>query len=227
MRTGDSRRRAAALGILSAPLLIVGFLLISVESPGSDEPAREYVSYFSDNEGQIWIGTILTLLGLAAFLTFLVGGLRDVLVRAAPEGRGLPGLVLAAGTAQALFTLAGVTLMAGTAGAAGFFEGFALDADTARLMIGLSWLPSIYGGIAASVAVAAASLGASRTGALPRAFVRAGFGVSVLLFVAAFIGVAGMLFALWVLAAGVVISRSQAGARPAPTYTQPPASMPV
>jgi hypothetical protein len=207
MTTATIRRRAGALGISSVPLLVAGFLLIGIDAPGSDEPGREYVSYFTDNSGRIWIGTMLSLLGIAAFLAFAAGGLRDVLRRSGPEADGLSGLAVAAATAWALFTLVGVTLIAGTAGAADFFEGFILDPDTARLMLGMSWLPSIYGGLAACVVVTVTSLGARRTGALPKVLVRAGFVVAAALFVGAFVGVAGVLFALWVLAVGVVLVR--------------------
>ena len=222
------RRRAGALGIASVPLLVAGFLLIGIDAPGSDEAGRKYVSYFTDNTDQIWIGSILTLIGLTAFLAFLVGGLRDVLRRPEPHADGFPGLVVAAGTAWALFTLVGVTLIAGTAGAADFFEGFTLDADTARLMLGMSWLPSIYDGLAACVVVAATSLGATRTGTLPKAFARAGFVVAAVLFVGAFVGVAGLLFPLWVLAVSVVLIKRHATETQSPTvYAQRPASSPV
>lgn len=207
MTTRNTQRRAAALGIASAPLIAAGFLLIGVEAPGPDEPGPEYVSYYIENNGQIWIGAILTLLGLAALMAFLAGGLRDVLANTEPEEGKPAGVVLAAGSAYALFTLAAVTVTAGTAGAADFFEGFTLDEDTARLMLGMTWLPSIYGGLAATVAVAAASLSARRSAALPAWFARMGFLVAALLLVTAFTGASGPLFALWVLGASLVLLR--------------------
>lgn len=227
MTAATKRRRSGALGIASAPLLVAGFLLIGVDAPGSDAAGREYVSYFTDNEGRIWIGAILTLIGLAAFLAFLGGGLRDVLPSGADTG-GVAGLVVAAGAAWALFTLMGVTLTLGTASAAGYFEGFTLDADTARLMLGLSWFPSIYSGLAATAAVAATSLSARRTGSLPTPFVRAGFVVAALLLVTAFIGVSLPLFALWVLAAGLVlVSRTGGEGRPAAIPARPATGVPA
>ena len=212
------------LGVASVPLLVAGFLLIGIDAPGSDEAGREYVSYFTDNTGRIWIGTILTMIGLAAFLGFLAGGLRDVLRRSGPEADGVSGVAVAAAAAWALFTLLGVTLIAGTAGAADFFEGFTLDADTARLVLGLSWLPSIYAGLAACVVVAATSLGARRAGAMPKVLVRAGFLVAAFVFVGAFVGVAAMLFALWLLAVSVaLVRRSAPEAQPSTVSPQRPA----
>jgi hypothetical protein len=191
--TAPRQRRTGALAIASAPLLVAGFLLVGIDAPGSDQAGREYVSYFTDNTDRIWIGAILSVVGLAAFLAFLAGG-------------WLPRLATAAGAAWALFSLVGVTLIAGTAGAADFFEGFTLDPDTARLMLGMSWLPSIYAGLAACVTVAATSLDARRTGTLPRGLVRAGYVAAAILFVAAFVGVASFLFPLWVLLIGVMLA---------------------
>lgn len=224
MTTATKRRRTGALGIVSAPLLVAGFLLIAVDAPGSDAAGSEYVSYFTDNEGRIWIGAILTLIGIAAFLVFLGGGIRDVLRPAADTG-GVVGLVVAAGTAWALFTLVGVTLTVGTTSAAGYFEGFTLGADTARLMLGLSWFPSIYGGLAACVVAAATSIAARRTATLPRGLVRAGFIAAAILFVSSFIGVAGILFPLWILAVSVELTRRPAvDPRPAVVGYSPPAA---
>jgi hypothetical protein len=78
------------------------------------------------------------------------------------------------------------------------------------------------------VAVAATSLGAMRTGALPKALVRAGFVVAAALFVAAFVGVAGMLFPLWVLALGVVlVTRSAPETERSTIHAQRPVSSTV
>ena len=227
MTTRRSQRLAGAFGLASVPLLIAGALLIGLPIPGEDEPGREYVNYFTEDDGQIWLGAMLTFLGLIAFLVFLTG-LRGLLRRAEPERGGLSGLVLAAGTATALFELVGVTILAGTAGSTEFFEGVTLDPDTAQLMLGMSWLPSIYAGLAATVVVAATSLSARRTGALPRAFARAGFVVAPVMLVASVVGFTDVLLPLWVIAAGsLLILRSGAEARPDTAYDQPPAGVPA
>jgi hypothetical protein len=211
--TARRHRITGALGIASAPLLIAGFLLIAVAIPAADDSDREFVAYFTENTAEIWAGAALTTIGVVAFLAFLAR-LRGALVSS--------GLMLAAGTAWVLFTLAGTTIYAGTAGAADYFDGFILDPDTARLMIGMGWLPSIYAGFAATVTIAAGSLSALRTGALPTAMARAGFAIAALAFVASFMGVAGFLLAIWTVMVGVVLvarargeHRSAAGPHPA------------
>lgn len=228
MTTATSRRRAGAVGIVSVPLLVAGFLMMGIDAPGSDDAAGEYVSYFTRDTGQIWSGAILTVLGLVAFLAFLAAGLHDVLRRSEPEAGRLPGLAVAAGTAWALFTLVGVTIIAGTAGAADFFEGFTLDPDIARLMLGMSWLPSIYAGLAATVVVAATSLSARRSWAMPNAFGRASLVAAAAVFVGAFMGVAGVLFGLWVLATSVLlIVQGDAQDRPEAVHARHPVGSPV
>jgi hypothetical protein len=227
MTTRRGERLAGLLGIASVPLLVAGALLIGLPTPAEDDPDREFVNYFTEHDGEIWLGATLTVLGLVSLLVFLTG-LRTLLRRAEPERGGGAGLVLAAGTGFALFELVGVTIIAGTAGAADFFDGFALDPDTARLMLGMSWLPSIYGGLAATVVVAATSLVAKRTGILPKGFVRAGYVVTAVLFVTAFLGFGGLVFAVWVLVVGVVLitrTGGEAGAAAAPT--RPAAGVPA
>jgi hypothetical protein len=210
MTTATRPRLTGALGIASAPLIVAGFVLIGLDVPGEDQAGSAYVAYFTDNVGRISIGAILSIAGLAAFLAFLAGG-------------WLPRLATAAGTAWALFSLVGVTMIAGTAAVADFFEGFTLDPDTARLMLGMSWLPSIYAGLAACVAVAATSLAARRTGALPRVLVRAGYVAAAILFVVAFVGFASVLFPLWVLVLGVMLAtRPASRTATAPVHAQRP-----
>ncbi len=208
MTAQRSRRAFGALGIVAAPLIVGGFLLLVVGVPSEDAPGREFVAHFTDNVGRFWAGALLTLLGLAAALAFLVGAVRPAL-RGGDAANGiLPALVLAAGAAWSLFTLMGATVTVVTASSAEFFEQFTLEPETTWLALGVSWMVSIYAGLAATIAVAAVSVGARRTGALPRAFSRVGFVVAGLLPIAAVIGIAGIVFALWLLVAGAVVSRS-------------------
>lgn len=195
--------RTGVLGLISLPLVVAGSLLISLELPGQDAADSEFVAYFADNEGEIWIGAMLAVAGIAAFVGFLTG-LIGVLRRGEPDPGARSGIVLGAGLAWALFALVPPTLAAGVAGSPEFFD-FTLPADTAQLAIGFGWLPAIYAGIAASVVIAATSLSARASGALPKAVVRAGFVLAPIVFLAAFPGFALLLFALWVVAVGIVV----------------------
>jgi hypothetical protein len=209
MRTPRGARLTGLCGIVSLPLLAAGALLIGLPTPDEDDPGSEYVSYFTEHDGEIWLGAVLTVVGLVALLVFLAG-LRTVLRSAEPDRSGPSTLVLSAGVAVALFELVPVTMLAGTAGSTEFFDGFTLDPDTAQLILGLGWLPSIYAGLAATVIVATTSIAARRTGALPSGLARAGYGVAVIAFLGAFAGFGDLVLAVWVLAVSVVlIARSR------------------
>jgi hypothetical protein len=230
MTTSRSQRLTGAFGLVSVALVASGFLLIELNAPTGDTISdREVVSYFTDHKDAIFGGATLMFGGVLAFLPFLAG-LRTVLRRAEPEGGGASSLVLAAGAGWALFMLAGISIMAGIPGAIDYGKPFTVDPDTARLVMSLSWTPwFIYGGIAATVLIAATSISARRTGALPRMFVYAGFVLAALLLVGTMGGGFGVpVIPLWMIAVSVVlIARPVAKDRPAAAPVQPVAEVPA
>lgn len=195
--------RTGVLGLISMPLVVAGSAVISLDLPDQDAADSEFVAYFADNDGQIWLGAILAVAGIAALAAFVLG-----LARTLRRDQSVPGdrsgLVRGAGLALALFALVPPTVSAGVAGSQEFFE-FTLTAEMAQLAIGVTWVPSIYAGIAASVVIAAASLTARRSGALPKAMVRAGFVLAPIVLVGAVPGFALPLFAIWAVAVGIVL----------------------
>jgi hypothetical protein len=230
MTSSRSQTLTGALGLVSAALLVSGFALVEINAPtGEVVSDREVVSYFTDHKDAIFGGATLMFGGVLAFLPFLAG-LRTVLRRGEPEGGGASSLVLAAGAGWALFILAGISIMAGIPGAMEYGKPFTVDPDTARLVMSLSWTPwFIYGGIAATVLIAATSISARRTGALPRMFVRTGFVLAALLLVGTLGGGFGVpVIPLWmVTVSAVLIARPGVKDRRASAPVQPAAEVPA
>jgi hypothetical protein len=80
---GRWERFAPLSGIVAVVLFVVGFLVFELvgDSPGSDEPAERYLTYFREDDGSIWGGAWIMLVGIFFFLWFL-GSLRSAFSRA-------------------------------------------------------------------------------------------------------------------------------------------------
>jgi len=76
-------RLAPLSGIVAVVLFVVGFLVFELvgDPPGSDETAEGYLSYFREDDGSIWGGAWILLVGMFFFLWFL-GSLRAAFSRA-------------------------------------------------------------------------------------------------------------------------------------------------
>lgn len=80
---GRWERLAPLSGIVAVVLFVVGFLVIELvgDTPDDDATAEAYLSYFRDDDGSIWGGAWILLVGMFFFLWFL-GSLRAAFARA-------------------------------------------------------------------------------------------------------------------------------------------------
>lgn len=74
---GRWERLAPLSGIVAVVLFVVGFLVIELvgDTPDDDATAEAYLSYFREDDGSIWGGAWILLVGMFFFLWFL-GSLR-------------------------------------------------------------------------------------------------------------------------------------------------------
>lgn len=99
-------RLAPLTGILAVVLWVIGvFVAESAEDPPEDAAGAQYLAYFQDNEGAIFVGSGLLAVGLVAYIWFL-GCLRTTLADA-EGGRGrLAAVAMVSGVAQAILLAA-------------------------------------------------------------------------------------------------------------------------
>ncbi|HWM16371.1 MAG TPA: hypothetical protein VNP97_07275 [Microbacterium sp.] len=180
----------ALTGILFVILVIVSFL-VSGETPGTDDPAREIVDFYLDNDDSQSLASALLALGCVALIFFL-GSLRQALRAAAGDEGGLSTVALLGGVVIAV----GASIFAGI----GLTLGDAADELPPAAILTLNALNSdMFFTLAVGTAVFNLALGLAvlRHGGLPRA----------LGWVALVIGIAGLtplgFFAF--LATGIVI----------------------
>jgi len=209
-------RWAPASGIAAVLLFATAAGLgISDYPHGSD---REIVSWWNDggNRVRVWIGAALLALAVVAFVWY-ASALRETLRQAAGESTAAlaygPALVFAA------LALVSDAVQLSVAAANDFGSRFTLDADTARLLDPLAYLPLFGGAMVLSLTVGATAAAARRTGILPRWLVRAGYVLSPALLLSVVLwGIPLALFGLWVVATSVAMLRRAepaAGTRPA------------
>jgi hypothetical protein len=212
----DWLRWAPIAGLVWVALVIVSVILTS-DTPSSDDPVSEFVSYFgdSDNQTKIQIAALVAALGGLAFLWFLAG-LRDLLL--SEEGLWGADTSLTFGSGVAFVILLWAATAAGTAfaSAADFFDAFVVDPQSAQTALALSalsfWLIG-FASVAAGVMIAATSAVVLRTGVLPRWFGWTGLVLAVLS-VLAVVFLPPVAPLLWVLIASVLllVRRPAAGA---------------
>ena len=177
-------------GILFVILVVVAFL-VGGETPGTDDPAREVVDFYLDNDDAQAVASALLALGCVALLFFL-GSLRRALRAATGDEGGLSTVAVLGGVVMAV----GASIFAGI----GFTLGDAADELPPAAILTLNALNSdMFFTLAVGAAVFDLALGLAvlRHGGLPRA----------LGWVALVIGIAGLtplgFFAF--LATGIVI----------------------
>ena len=194
--TSVGRRDYALLGgILAVALSVAAFIVFYVigNVPDRDDAsAAAFVSYFQEEDGSIWLGSLLDSLAVVAFL-FYVGALRGVL-----GGSRISGTILGGGIATAVLVMCGVAPE--LAGAVLVSDRDApIDPSTATTLMFLGdgfFIAAFYG---AAVFVAAAGLATLKTGALPRWVGWASLPLAVLLMIP-IIGFLAffLLFPLWI-----------------------------
>ncbi len=169
-RAGPTRLDAAT-GLVAGALFLVGFGLPG-NPPSPDEPTAAIAEFLADHRSAILAGDLLVALAAAAFVWFL-GVLRGHLADAGEEH--LSTAAILGGAVSTAIITAGAALQAGLV----LNLGEASD-DVVRFGFdGFNALITIAGAPLAA-AVAATSLSASRSGALPAWVVRAGLVTAVL-----------------------------------------------
>ena len=162
-------RLAPLSGIVAVVLFVVGFIVFEVvgDTPGGDGTAAEYLAYFRDEEGSIWIGSWIFLVGIVFFLWFL-GSVRASLFRAEGRVGRVTSIAYAAGVGAALLLTA--ALGAHISGAIAADENDTLSPQTAETLwwagdgffVGATFFLGAF--------LAASAILALRTRVLPRWF---------------------------------------------------------
>jgi hypothetical protein len=173
-------RFAAICGVLFVVLAVAGFALVDAGLPSSDAPREEVVEYFEESGTELKreLGANLAAAG-AFFLLVFVGRLRSALREAEGAGGTFASVAFGGGVAMASLLLVGGLVDAGVASADGFFGSYEVDADTAILLMSVSWWVSGFLLLAGGVMVGATSVVALKTGFLPRWLAIAGLVLAV------------------------------------------------
>jgi hypothetical protein len=156
---------AKAIGPLTGILFVVLFIvavLVGGETPDTDDPAREIVDFYIDNDDSQVVGSGLLALGCVA-LVFFLGSLRRALRAAAGDEGGLSTIALLGGVVIAV----GASIFAGI----GFTLGDAADELPPSAILTLNALNSdMFFTVAVGTAVFNLALGLAilRHGGLPR-----------------------------------------------------------
>jgi hypothetical protein len=178
------KRAAARLGGISGILYVVLFIpAYIVGYPDALNPAssaQEVFDYFDVGQSTFLFFNGTLSIFAVFFLLWFLGMLHGLLRRAEGEGIGLSSVALVGGAMFAIMSFVGVAVEISLPATLGRFISFQEDAQLVFLTLALSsWLYH-FCQIGTSVLVAATSLIAIRTGALPDWMAWAGFVVALL-----------------------------------------------
>ncbi len=154
-------RIAPVTGLVAIVLAILAFI-VGGETPDADASAREAVAFYTDNETETGVGSLLLALS-AAFYAFFVAALVGRLRRLGAQGDALSGGTLIGGVlvATGMLIFAGIGLTLSDVG--GDLEPAAVQALNA--LNSDFWFPVAAGTVVLSWSLALTIL---RTGGLPR-----------------------------------------------------------
>ena len=112
-RARDWQRWAPLTGVVFVVVLVLSFL-VGGETPSADDSATEVVSFYTDNEGEMFMSAFLAALA-AVFFLFFVGHLTNVLRSGERAGTDISGVARAGGIVAAVGMLifAGLTFTLG------------------------------------------------------------------------------------------------------------------
>jgi hypothetical protein len=193
----------AAVVCMAAAFIIAGS---SPDTQGSD---AEITTYYTSHSHQVQniVGLLLFAVGILFLIAFFAV-LRERL------GDGPGTLAFGAGIASAVFWFAAVVCFTGPALATNDTSRFHLDPNTYRLITDMGYAFWVGAVMIGAVVVWATS--AAATESLPRWFSRTGIVVGLVLLFAVFFFPA-FLYALWILAASILLAREpRVSAAPAP-----------
>lgn len=191
-------------GVTAVVLMVVGVMSGAFGGPPPDEgTGQEWLSYFRENERQIYLSTLVFFIGIVLFVWFLTH-LRVSLLAFEGESGHWTAAAFVSGMATAVMLVA-IT----TPGFAGAFSNNALEPAAAQAL-GVAALVFFVGAqIFAAILLAATALVILRSRALPAWLAWASLVVAVLLFTP--IGFLGLLigFPLWVVAVSLLLWRTR------------------
>ena len=206
-------------GIVAVALIVVSFI-VSGETPDTDDPLQEVVTFYTDNDSEQMAAAILLGFG-ALFFLFFATALRNVLRRAERDGAGASTLSFPG----AIVFAVGATIFAGI----GFTLGDAVDdvepptIQTLHVLNNDMFLTVAVGLFAFLLGTGIAVV---RTGVLPAWLGWVAIVVSVLAITPIFF-IAFAVMGLWVLVVSVLLTLAADGAPPSaapPPSTGPPPS---
>ena len=156
-----SKQVAPLTGILFV-VLVIAAVVVSGETPGTDDSRREIISFYLDNDSELVISSLLLALACVAFAFFLAA-VRQALRAAAGDDGGLSTATLVGG----VMLIVGASIFAGI----GFTLGDAAEDLPPSAILALNALNSdLFFPLAVGTAVFSLSLGLAvlRHGGLPR-----------------------------------------------------------
>jgi hypothetical protein len=173
-------RLGGVCGLLFVLLMVPAYVVGYPDAPTPSSLAQDVIDYFGDAPGTFVVANgVLAVFSTFFFLWFL-GALHGLLRRAEGEEAGLSSAALVGGTLFIALSCAGYAAEVLYPASVLRFENFAPDAEPAFTSLALSaWLYH-FCQVGASVMIAATSLVALATGALPRWLALAGFVVALL-----------------------------------------------
>jgi hypothetical protein len=208
----DMNALTGRLGGIFAILFVVLFVagvFIGFNSPESSESDQAWIDYVNDDNKLIMgiIGAYLSVLGAIAFLGFLVAMYRRF--RSAEAGdSGLPLLMLVTGIGWPIAMMVGVLLVAAIPGAIKLGDAEPPTPEVARWIDELGFgVMLVAGGLCAAAMSALTGMLILRTKALPAWLGYFAF-VAAIAMCAAAIFIPMIIFALWMLAMGIVLLMS-------------------
>jgi hypothetical protein len=162
-RTSPLERWAPVAGVGAVVALVVGVVAGAFGGPEPNEgTGQEWLTYFRENETQIYLSGLVFAIGIIVFLWFL-GGLRTALSAAETAPGYWAAVAFGAGIATAAMLLAIVAR-----GAAGAFANDALEPAAAQSVGMMSFIFFFIGAqVFAAAFLAATALAALRSGVLP------------------------------------------------------------
>ena len=213
--TASGRSRMAALGIASAVLFAVGYVLVGNQPSGSASTAT-VAHYFTAHRGQAIAAVFAIALSMAAF-GFFVGALRDALSRTSRVGDRFAAVIGVGGAVYMVGALfMALTLIALTDAA---HHNQAAAVQTINVLNSDGWVPVVIGISVTALAAGAAML---QSDALPRWL---GW-VSIVLGIVAIAGPAGaiafLLMPVWTLVTSICLLRAAASQEQVTTFTKQP-----
>jgi hypothetical protein len=204
------QRLAPLTGVLFVVLTVVSFL-IEGEPPDVDDPAREVVEFYSDNEGQTIAAALVAALGAVALL-FFAASLRRA-IRRNEEGAGVLSVAALAGgivAATGIATDSALRFMLADAADEKSIDPAALQA------LNVFWsdffFPMVVG---LATLILATGLAALRTRVVPTWLAWVGFVIFVVFFTPAGF-VAFLVSALWIVIVSAILWRREMASSVAP-----------